>query len=139
MFDINLLFEFSRNYCIEICAFMVPASFLLTLWTVLLVGQNRSQAQVQKAAIVASFFALVLLVHTFTWFVVGVILPPSYILLTLAFVYLSLNGWAIVHPNRMSQTLHQTLNQLSKAPMLTHLQEKTEMQPMQTNILGELS
>lgn len=35
MFNINLLFEFSRNHCVAICALMVPASLLLTLRTMM--------------------------------------------------------------------------------------------------------
>jgi hypothetical protein len=109
MFDINLLFEFSRNHCVAICTLMVPANLLLTLRTILLVGRLRPQAQVQQATIAASFFALTMLLHVFTWFIVGVVMAPTYILLTLACVCLSLNLWAIAHPTSMSLLLRALL------------------------------
>lgn len=114
MFDISLLSEFSRNHCITICALLVPTSLLLTLWTVLLVGQYRSPDQVRKVTIVASFSALILLLHNFTWFIVGVVMAPTYILLVLSCVCLGLNLWAIVHPTSMRQLLSQLLSQLSR-------------------------
>jgi hypothetical protein len=107
MLDRNFLFEFSRHYCIAICAFLVPASLLLTLRTVLLVVQHCCLAQVQKTVVVASFFALILLLHNFTWFVVGVVMAPTYILLGLAGVCLSLNLWAIAYPPSMKQLVHR--------------------------------
>lgn len=131
MFDINLLFELSRSYCITICALLVPASLLLTLRTVLLVGQHRSPAQVRRTIVMASLPALILLLHNFTWFIIGVVMAPTYILLVLSCVCLSLNLWAIVHPTSMSQRL----NQLSKLLMqfqrrLNHLRQPTTLQEL---------
>ena len=105
MFNINLLFEFSRNHCIAICAFLMPANLLLTLRTILLVGRPHSPAQVKRAVVAASFFALILLLHIFTWSIVGVVMAPTYILLVVAGVCLSLNLWAIAHPTSMGHLL----------------------------------
>jgi hypothetical protein len=107
MSNVSFLFEFSRHHCITICALMVPASLLLTSWTMLLVKRHRSQSQVRKTMVIASFFALTLLLHNFTWFMVGVVMAPTYILLVLACVCLSFNFWAIAHPTSMSQLLKQ--------------------------------
>lgn len=115
----NLLFEFSRERCIEICALMVPANLLLTLRTVLLVGQLRPQVQVQYTSFAASFFALIVLLHVFTWFVIGVVMAPTYILLALACVCLSLNLWAIAHPASMSQLLKALIPSFSVANKVT--------------------
>lgn len=102
----NFLFEFSFNHCIAICAFLVPANLLLTLWTIVLVGQVRSPTQIYLATLAASLAALILLLHDFTWFSIGVVMAPTYILLILGGVCLSLNLWAIAYPNRVKQLLH---------------------------------
>jgi len=104
MFDLNL-FEFSRHHCIAICAFMVPATLLLTLRTMWLVGRLRPQAEIQQTIIAASFCACILLLHDYTWFMIGVVMVPTYIILTLAGVCLSLNFWAIAHPTSMGKLL----------------------------------
>ncbi|MFB2967537.1 hypothetical protein ACE1CD_01060 [Aerosakkonema sp. BLCC-F183] len=102
----NLLFEFSFSHCIAICAFLVPANLLLTLWTILLVGRKDSPAQMYLAMLAASLSALILLLHDFTWFAIGVVMAPTYILLVLACVCLSLNLWAIAYPNSVKQLLN---------------------------------
>lgn len=107
MLEMNFLFEFSRNNCIAICAFLVPANLLLTLVTVSLVSQLRHLTQVYLSVFAASFFALTLLLHDFTWFSIGVVMAPTYILLALACVCLSLNLWAIVHPASMKQLIKE--------------------------------
>lgn len=103
----NFLFEFSTGHCIAICAFLVPANLLLTLWTIVLVGQLRSPAQVHLTMLAASLVALLLLLHDFTWFALGVVMAPTYILLVLGCACLSLNLWAIAHPNRVRHLLHE--------------------------------
>jgi hypothetical protein len=107
MFNVNFLFEFSRQHCIAICALMVPASLLLTLRTMLLVGQHHSPSQVQIAMVFASFFTVILLLHNFTWFIIGVVMAPTYILLVLGSICLSVNLWAIADQSSLSQLLRQ--------------------------------
>lgn len=103
----NFLFDLSRNHCIAICAFLVPANLLLTLCTILLLVRLYPSAQVYWSAIASGIFALALLLHDFTWFSIGVIMAPTYILLVLACVCLSLNLWAIAHPASMKQLLKE--------------------------------
>lgn len=103
----NFLFEFSQNHCIAICAFLVPANLLLTLGTVSLVSQLRHLTQVYLSVFTASFLALTLLLHDFTWFSIGVVMAPIYILLALACVCLSLNLWTIAHPASMKQLVNE--------------------------------
>lgn len=118
MFDINLLFEFSRHYCIAICAFLVPTNLLLTSRTIWLIGKRQSPNRVQRAVVMAIVPALLLLLHNFTWFVIGVVMVPSYILLTLFFVCLSFNLWAIVYPTSLNQLLRHLQKQVTKVPLL---------------------
>lgn len=103
----QLLFDFSRNYCIAICAFLVPTNLLLTLCTLYLVVRLQPPIQIYLSAFATSLFALVLLLHDFTWFSIGVVMAPTYILLVLVCVCLSLNIWAIAHPTSMKQRLRE--------------------------------
>jgi hypothetical protein len=114
----SFLFQFSFDHCIAICAFLVPANLLLTLWAIVLVGQVRSPTQVYLATLAASLVALILLLHDFTWFAIGVVMAPTYILLVLACVCLSLNGWAIANPTSMRQVLKGLLRHLIDRLML---------------------
>lgn len=109
MFDLTSLFEFSRAYCIPICAVLVPANLLATLQTMIFVGFGRSTAQVQLMVMAGSFYALLLLLHVFTWFAIGVVMAPTYILTFLGFLCLSVNLCAVFyrrHPNWQPLTLN---------------------------------
>ncbi|TAF30759.1 MAG: hypothetical protein EAZ69_21230 [Oscillatoriales cyanobacterium] len=91
MLDFNTVTEFSHSYCIAICAFLVPANLLTTLQTGILTGLNRPRMQV--------FF------HVFTWFAIGVVMPPTYILLAMGIACLAINVWALRHPASMMQLI----------------------------------
>ena len=105
MIDFNTLSEFSRNHCIAICAFLVPANLLATLQTLILVGFNRPQFQVQRATGIAITCALLMVMHVYTWFAIGVVMSPTYILLSLGSVCLCLNIWALAHGESMTRSL----------------------------------
>ncbi len=105
MLDFNTVTEFSHTYCIAICAFLVPANLLTTLQTVILTGLNRPRIQVQSSVFVASTFAMTMIFHVFTWFIIGVVMPPTFILLLMALTCLTINIWAIAHPASMIQLI----------------------------------
>ncbi|HEY9711175.1 MAG TPA: hypothetical protein V6D48_23405, partial [Oculatellaceae cyanobacterium] len=77
MFDFNNLFEFSRTNCIALCAFLVPANLFFTLRTVIFTGLGRPQVQVRQAAVLACIPALVMVLHVFTWLMIGVVMAPT--------------------------------------------------------------
>lgn len=108
MLDFNPLFEFSRTHCIAICAFLVPANLLLTLQTLIVTGLRRPPVQVRQSAILACLPALIMIAHVWTWFMVGVIMAPTYILLALGSICLGINFWAMTHSSSMVALL-QTL------------------------------
>ena len=114
MLDFNTVTEFSHTYCIAICAFLVPANLLATLMTGILTGLNRPKVQVRASVVVASLFATAMIFHVFTWFAIGVVMPPTYILLLMAIVCLAINMWAIGHPASMMQLIQVAISQLSK-------------------------
>jgi hypothetical protein len=101
MFDFNNLFEFSRTNCIAMCAFLVPANLLFTLRTVIFTGLGRPQVQVRQAAVLACIPALVMVLHVFTWLMIGVVMAPTYILFALGSICLGINLWAIAHSPSM--------------------------------------
>lgn len=114
MFDFNTVIEFSHTYCIGICAFLVPANLLATLQTIIFTGRKRSQIQVQLAAAFASIFALLMVFHVFTWFAIGVVMPPTYILLALGSICLGTNIWAVVHPSSIRRLVGVSVSVFSE-------------------------
>lgn len=100
MLDFHTLFEFSRTNCALICAFLIPANLLATLVTIILAVLNRPIHQVWQAVSVASIFALLMMFHVYTWFAIGVIMAPTYILLGLAVTCLATNLIAVVVQKR---------------------------------------
>ncbi len=105
MLDFNTVTEFSHTYCVAICAFLVPANLLTTLQTVILTGLNRPRIQVQASVLVASTFAITMIFHVFTWFIIGIVMPPTFILLLMAVTCLTINIWAIAHPASIVQLI----------------------------------
>lgn len=83
MFEFHTLAEFSRAHCVSICAFLVPANLVATSATIIFTLLRRPSAQVWQAAGIGSIFALLMIWHVYTWFQVGVVLAPTYILLWL--------------------------------------------------------
>ena len=105
MFDFNPLFEFSRTNCIAMCAFLVPANLFFTLRTIIFTGLRRPQFQVRQAAVLACIPALVMVLHVFTWLMIGVVMAPTYILFALGSICLGINFWAIAHSQSMVRFL----------------------------------
>ncbi|MBW4656083.1 MAG: hypothetical protein KME20_24045 [Kaiparowitsia implicata GSE-PSE-MK54-09C] len=101
------LFEFSRAHCIGICAFLVPANLLATLQTLIWVGLHRSASQIRLMVGVSGLYALVMLGHVATWFMIGVVAGPTFVLTGLALTCLSLNSWAIAHPSSLVALLQR--------------------------------
>ena len=113
MFDLHSVSEFSRAHCISICAFLVPAILVATSVTMIFTALRRPQAQVWQAAGIASIFAVGMILHVFTWFVVGVVMAPTYILLWLGSSCLFTNFGAILLHRRLTQVeLRRSLFQL---------------------------
>lgn len=96
MLDFNALAELSRANCVSICAFLVPANIIATSLTIIVTILRRPTHQVWQVAGIASAFALMMILHVYTWFIVGVIMAPTYILLSLAITCLITNLVAIV-------------------------------------------
>lgn len=105
MLDLNPLLEFSRAHCIAICAVLVPANLITTSTTIALVGLGRSFRPVLIAAGIAALLSGVMVLHVLTWFLIGVVMLPTYILLWLGSVCLITNLWAVFGQESMQRVL----------------------------------
>lgn len=97
MFDLNFIYEFSRNHCVTVCAFLVPANLIATSATLLLLYFQLKKPLIFTTSI-ASLAASALFLHISTWLMIGVLNPVSFILLILGSTCLAINCWAILHP-----------------------------------------
>ncbi|MGK7881637.1 MAG: hypothetical protein AB4060_16290 [Crocosphaera sp.] len=95
MFNIISITEFSRNNCIGICAFLVPANLLATLLSLIFIVTKPSRIKLLTSVTIATLFAIILSLHVASWWIVGVVQAPTFILLALATVCIGLNIWAI--------------------------------------------
>ncbi len=105
MVDFTPILTFSHSNCLAICAFLVPANLVATLTTMVLVALHRPLYQRWQAAFLAMLPALLMVLHVFSWFWVGVVMLQTYILLSLGAVCLGINFWAILHPESMARLL----------------------------------
>ncbi|MCU0537061.1 MAG: hypothetical protein MUD14_24510 [Hydrococcus sp. Prado102] len=103
--DFSFLAEFSRDRCIAICAFLVPANLLLTVQTLSLVARNRSQAKIRLSVAIATVLAAILVLHVGTWFAIGVVTPVTFILLGLASTCLALSFWTAIYQSTFRDLL----------------------------------
>ena len=108
------IFEFSRQNCVAICSFLVPANLLTTLLTVILVFTQRPRnghivsqtpqsypPQILLATALSVIFAFTLFLHVSTWFIIGVITPVTFILFGLGATCLAIAILANVYRNRL--------------------------------------
>jgi len=91
MLDPNTLAEFSRTNCVSICTFLVPANLVATTVTITLTSLGRPPVKLWRSLLTASFFALLMVLHVYSWFAAGVVMAPTYILLALGITCLTAN------------------------------------------------
>ena len=91
MFDLETIFQFSRNNCVAICAFLVPLNLLTTIQTFILLLWQRPLYQLRLSATLAIAFALTLFLHIATWFIIGVITPVTFLLAGLGATCITIN------------------------------------------------
>jgi hypothetical protein len=105
MFDLNTLAEFSRINCVAICAVLVPLNLISTLCSLIFVGLNLPKKRVRFSAINASLYAIIMLLHVASWFAIGVVRIPTFILVGLAGVCLIINAWALFDSSTMKRLI----------------------------------
>ncbi|GAA6617769.1 hypothetical protein [Scytonema sp. NUACC26] len=125
MLDLNSLAELSRGNCVSLCAFLVPANLVATIVTMVLTALHRPTHQIRRSAGVAGLLALIMVLHVYTWFAVGIVLAPTYILLSLALSCLLTNIGAILLQKRFTTVTSDPYGFASRLRRETRLQRWT--------------
>jgi hypothetical protein len=105
MFDLEPLFEFSRQNCVTICAFLVPANLIATIATIFLVVSSESLWKIRCTTAIASLVTMIMFFHVSTWFIIGIVTPITFILLGLGTTCLFTNILAIKYRQPIVQVL----------------------------------
>jgi hypothetical protein len=105
MVELNSIAEFSRCHCIGICAFLVPTNLCLASATMLLIALDRSPQLIYAIVAVAIFPAIALFLHVATWWAIGVVMLPTFILPVLATTCLAIYAYAVVNRQHMKNLL----------------------------------
>lgn len=114
MIDLTTLADFSRNNCLGICTFLVPFNLLATLQTLIFIGLNRPTSQILLISAFASLYSGLMVLHVFSWFMIGVVMIPTYILLSLGTTCLVINIWAIKSPKYLKYFIEKTVSLAQK-------------------------
>jgi hypothetical protein len=80
---------------------LIPSNLLCTFVTLCTLKYQQAQSQGRLAAALGILSAVALALHVFSWFLLGVVMPPSYMLLSLAALCLGLNLWAAIRPEHL--------------------------------------
>ncbi|VXD15646.1 conserved membrane hypothetical protein [Planktothrix serta PCC 8927] len=107
MIDLTTIADFSRANCLGICAFLVPFNLLATVQTLIFIGLNRPQSQIFLISGFASLYSGLMVLHVFTWFMIGVVMIPTYVLLLLGTTCLGINIWAVLSPQSLRHILEK--------------------------------
>ena len=91
----HCLNEFSRSHCVTICAFLVPANLIATSQTILFTILRRSPIQIFSISTMAIAYATLMILHVISWYIVGVVMAPTFILMFLGITCLIINCIAI--------------------------------------------
>lgn len=95
MFDLHCLGsvvgDFSRSHCVAICSFLVPANFIATSQTILFTILKRSPVEIFTISASAIIYALLMIAHVISWYIVGVVMAPTFILMFLGIICLAVN------------------------------------------------
>lgn len=110
MLDLEPVFEFSRQNCVAICSFLVPANLFTAIATVILIIKEQPFNVIRKSIGIAIIFAVTLFLHVSTWFIIGVITPVTFILFGLGATCLFINLLAIVYRQQLVQLFTRKLS-----------------------------
>ena len=95
------IFEFSRQNCVSICAFLVPANLLTTALNLILLLTQRPRTQIRLAITLSIIFAFTLFLHVSTWFIIGVVTPVTFILFGLGSTCLAIAILANIYRHQL--------------------------------------
>ncbi|PSB10250.1 hypothetical protein C7B62_10025 [Pleurocapsa sp. CCALA 161] len=113
MFDFQPLFEFSRQNCVEICSFLVPANLITTITTLVLIATGQSLTKLRWSKGIATVLASALFLHVSTWFAIGIVTPVTFILFGLGSTCLVINLLAVAYRQQAQLLSAKLLSSLS--------------------------
>jgi hypothetical protein len=99
------LCEFSRSHCIGICGCLVPFNLFLSLLTLIYVGRQMSPRVVERMAIAVYCGVTIMVLHVSTWFLIGVVMVPTFVLPVFGAVCVAINVWGTKSPDSLRQFL----------------------------------
>ncbi|ABB58506.1 conserved hypothetical protein [Synechococcus elongatus PCC 7942 = FACHB-805] len=71
---------FSREHCIALCGALVPLTILLTFSAILLVLAEAPRIWQRSLALAGALPAILMVLHVYSWWAVGVVAAPTFIL-----------------------------------------------------------
>ncbi|MBV5261746.1 hypothetical protein FLX56_25370 [Synechococcus moorigangaii CMS01] len=99
------LCEFSRCHCIAICGGLVPFNLLLSFLTLVYVVRQAPASVIQKNAIAVYGGVTLMVLHVSTWFLVGVVMVPTFLLPAFGVVCVAINLWGTQGPDSLRRFL----------------------------------
>jgi hypothetical protein len=102
---LDTIAEFSRCHCVSICAFLVPTNLLLASAVLLLTALDRSVRTIYAIAGIGVLPALALFLHVATWWSIGVVMLPTFILPLLATTCLAIYAYAVINRQHLRNLL----------------------------------
>ncbi len=121
MYNIIAFFEFSRNNCVSFCAVLVPANLLLTIitWSLFFLMPKVNYGWVAFSSLLGNTLSLILILHVVSWWTVGVVEAPSFILVFLGGICLTLNLLAMIFAEKLQSFLRTYLKTNREINLLT--------------------
>lgn len=111
MIDLEPISQFSRQNCVAICAFLVPANLFLTASSFVFLLKSKTFA-LRFSASVAVLFSLTLFLHVATWFLIGVVTPVTFILGGMGATCILTNLILVIYQNFLGNYLLNLFNKL---------------------------
>ncbi|MDJ0557162.1 MAG: hypothetical protein QNJ68_22500 [Microcoleaceae cyanobacterium MO_207.B10] len=116
MLTLNSIIEFSQINCLAICSVLVPINLLASLQSIIFTALRRPQKDINVMALFASFYALMIILHVGTWFIVGVVRIETFVLLSFASCCLIVNIWSVSHGSSLRAIIQFLQQQFAKIP-----------------------
>jgi hypothetical protein len=114
MVEPALLPDLSRQYCVAICALLVPANLLATAQVLAMTAFQVPTWQRYVGAVAGLFYATLMVLHVMTWLTIGVVMVQTFVLLCLGSICLAVHIWAMASPSHLRgvlQTLYSWVTQ----------------------------
>ena len=86
----------------------MPTNLGLASATMVLVGLNRSTRTIYTTVALSVLPAIILLLHVATWWAIGVVMLPTFILPVLATTCLVIQACALINPQQLRNSLIAT-------------------------------